>query len=150
MMCDLIGCEKAGLPFARKLGEAMQLTNFLRDIKEDYLDFGRIYLPEEDLHKFGVSYKHIKDFCYTGEINEQFLALMHYYIDKCDDLYFEAMQGLSFLKKGSRKAVFIAAKLYQEILRKIQRIGYNVFEHSAKTTRLEKFTVMARYFFRRR
>ena len=64
MMCYVLEAEDvvAALPYAKKLGEAMQLTNFLRDVKEDYEDFGRIYMPEEDLQLYELTHEDIKHF----------------------------------------------------------------------------------------
>ncbi len=67
-MCHIFGIHRddhTTFHYAKKLGEAMQLTNFLRDVKEDWLEYGRLYMPEEWLHKFSLSYRHIKEFSTT-------------------------------------------------------------------------------------
>ena len=69
MMCHLIGFtdpqhEKIAKEYATVLGNAMQLTNFLRDVREDYEDLDRIYMPLEDLAKHGLSHDDIISFCH--------------------------------------------------------------------------------------
>lgn len=145
MLCKICHADEQWYKYARKLGEAMQMTNFLRDIKEDYCEFDRIYLPEEDLHRYGLSYKHIKEFCHTKEINSNFVAYMQYAISKCDYLYEEALDWLCYLPRNCQKAVLLWAKLYQGILRKIQKKQYNVFIHSTKTTQVEKILIALKY-----
>jgi 15-cis-phytoene synthase len=143
MMCyALWEMNMDAIPYARKLGEAMQMTNFLRDVKEDRQDFWRIYMPLEDLHKFWLSPRHIKEFCITNKINENREKFMAYEIQRCDTLYDEALHGLKFLPKESKKAIYLSAKLYQQILRRIEHLHYNVFDRSARTTKSEKLMVL--------
>lgn len=64
MMCELMGkVDPQALPYAHALGDAMQMTNFLRDIREDFVDLDRIYLPEQDLAPYQLSHRDIEDFC---------------------------------------------------------------------------------------
>lgn len=123
----------------------MQMTNFLRDVKEDYVDFKRMYMPLEDLHRFSLSHRHIKEFCQTGIINDNREKFMAYQIHRCDALYHEALHGLQYLPKNCRKAIYMSAKLYQQILRRIEKLHYNVFSHSARTTKTEKFMVLTQH-----
>ena len=64
MMCYIVGYQdeeslEVAKPYAIELGNAMQLTNFLRDIREDYVDIGRIYIPEQILRKHNLSHEDI-------------------------------------------------------------------------------------------
>lgn len=146
MMCHVVwNLDQRAIPYAKKLGEAMQMTNFLRDVKEDWQDFWRIYMPVEDMHRFWLSARHIKDFCNTWVINDNREKFMAYEIQHCDWLYKEALHGLEYLPKDSRKAIYLSAKLYQQILRRIEHIKYNVFERSARTKKTEKFMVLAQH-----
>ena len=125
-MCELIsydlGHKDETLAGARKLGEAMQLTNFLRDAAEDWNELGRIYMPRDELAKFGLDYQDILTFCNTGQINNQWIDFMREMIARCDKLYDEANQTIKHLNKDSRDAVYISSCLYRAILRKIESI----------------------------
>ncbi|NCQ82221.1 squalene/phytoene synthase family protein [bacterium] len=68
----------------------MQLTNFLRDIAEDYVELDRIYMPQKELEQFGLSHDNIIQFCNGEPINNDFIAFMQYYIQRCDDMYQES------------------------------------------------------------
>lgn len=150
MMCHVVwNIDQRAIPYAKKLGEAMQMTNFLRDVKEDWQDFWRIYMPIEDLHRFWLSHRHVKEFCDTWIINDNREKFMAYQIQRCDWLYHEALHGLEFLPKDAKKAVYLSAKLYQQILRRIEHLHYNVFEHSARTRKSEKFMVLAQHIWKK-
>ena len=65
-MCYVVGNqEQQALPYARALGEAMQYTNFLRDVKEDIVELGRIYMPLQELQKYDLSYDDIQRYAST-------------------------------------------------------------------------------------
>lgn len=138
MMVRVIGTN--GQPWetveiqAKKLGEAMQLTNFLRDIREDDDLRGRIYLPQDELKNFGLSKEDVQEFVASESWNE----FMKFQIARADRLYAEARHGISGLHPQGRVAVRVAARLYQEILRKIEQQNYNVFEKRASTSTWEK------------
>ena len=74
---------------------------------------------------------------------------MAYQIQRCDWLYKEALHGVEFLPKDAKKAVYLSAKLYQQILRRIEHLNYNVFEHSARTKKSEKFMVLAQHIWKK-
>lgn len=150
MMCHILWVQDTrAFYYAKKLGEAMQMTNFLRDVKEDYLDFGRVYMPIEDLHTFGLSHRHIKEFCTTWVINDNREKFVAYEIQRCDALYQEALHWLQYLPKHARKAVYLSAKLYQQILRRIEKLHYNMFAQSARTRKNEKFMVLAQHMWKK-
>ncbi len=140
MMSYVIGFEKGALPYAEKLGEAMQMTNFLRDIKEDYHDRNRIYLPQEDLDQFGITEAHIQD----EVCDEQFVALMKFEIEKTRKLYQEAEPGIDMLTKEGRFGVRMASRLYEAILDKIEQAEYNVFQSRVYTKKREKLKILGK------
>ncbi len=140
MMSYVVGFEDGALPYAEKLGEAMQMTNFLRDIHEDYHDRNRIYLPQEDLEKFGVSDDHIKN----RVCDEKFVALMKYEIARTRKLYKEAEPGIDMLAKEGRFGVRMASRLYEAILDKIEQADYNVFESRVYTKKREKLKILGK------
>ncbi len=135
MMSYIVGYKNEGtLLKAQALGEAMQLTNFLRDIQEDYQDRGRIYLPLEDLKRFSVSEQDIQQQKFTPE----FIQLMQFEITRARELYSIAESGVDELESTGRFAIRLASRLYAAILSKIEQAGYNVFLGRVRTTKLEK------------
>ena len=118
------------LPHARDLGNAFQLTNFLRDIDED-LDRGRQYVPLEDTRRFGVDLR-------DRTVSPEFVELMRFEIDRCRALYRSAEIGISLLPDRSAKCVGAAHTLYGRILDKIEQQDYNVFTARASVSTSEK------------
>lgn len=144
MMCQAIGVEdKAAYPYAEALGVAMQLSNFLRDVREDW-NRGRVYLPLEDLDRFGYTEKDLGE----GVVDERFEALMRFEIGRARKLYELADEGMKYLPRGRRYPVTVARELYAAILDRIEAQGYDVFSQRADTTRPTKlktaFKVAAR------
>jgi len=138
MMCYVLGVgKKPGvLEPAMALGEAMQLTNFLRDVREDS-ERGRIYLPLEDMNQFGVSEADL----FAHRMTPQIQHLLEYEIVRARGLYRKAQAGISLLPKEAQKAVLLALALYAEILLKIEGQNYDVFVRRARTTRVEKVVI---------
>lgn len=135
MMCHVVRAPKDSVTVesAMALGEAMQLTNFLRDVGED-LRRGRIYLPKEDMERFGVTESHLE----KGEVTESFKELMRFEVARAKSLYQVAEQGIDRLPKEMRKAIWIARVLYARILDRIEANGYDVFSGRARTSPAEK------------
>lgn len=118
------------LPHARDLGNAFQLTNFLRDIDED-LDRGRQYVPLEDSRRFDVDLT-------QRTVSPEFVELMRFEIDRCRELYRSAEIGISMLPERSGKCVGAAHTLYGRILDKIEAQNYDVFDSRASVSTMEK------------
>lgn len=148
MMCDLIWYDKefeqVTLDGARKLGEAMQFTNFLRDVYEDYVDLDRIYMPSDDLIKFWLSHKDVIQFCETKQIDDRRVAFTKHMINRCDQLYDQANATIRYLNPSCQSAITLSSDLYREILRKIESIWYNQFAHSSRTTKRDKLKVITK------
>lgn len=138
MMVAVLGvpeAERAGAyPGADALGYAMQLTNFLRDIGEDYRERGRIYIPQEDMKTFGVAESDIA----AGMVTDGFGRLMAFEIDRARALYNQAERAIFLLPPRSRFGVRVASRLYGAILDEIEKNGYDVFRQRARTGNLRK------------
>ncbi len=122
---------------ARALGEAFQLTNFLRDVDED-LDRHRQYLPQEDLARFGVDLT-------TRSCTPAFVELMHFEIERCRELYRFAATGIAMLPDRSARCVAAAHDLYGRILDRIEAQGCDVFAGRARVPTPTKLAVAARH-----
>ena len=123
MMTYVLGYkDKRAFSYAKQLGIAMQLTNILRDIKEDK-QMGRLYIPQADLAAFGVTAQDI----FNEKMTPQLRALMKFQVERADQYYTEAIPGISLLKTESQYAIYSAARIYRGILRKIEDQDYNPF-----------------------
>lgn len=121
---------------ARDLGNAFQLTNFLRDIAED-LDRNRQYVPQEDLRRFGVDLT-------ARRCTPEFVELMRFEIARCRELYVSADLGLAMLPTESAKCIGAARVLYGRILDKIEEQHYDVFAKRARVSTAEKALMVAK------
>lgn len=121
------------VPYAVKLGVALQLTNILRDVGEDWRN-GRLYLPRDELAAFGLS----EDDIAAGKANDRWVALMRFQIERNRRLYREAMPGIEMLHPDGRFAIAAAAELYRAILDDIEAHGMDVFGRRAHVTRQNK------------
>jgi phytoene synthase len=115
------------------LGIALQLTNILRDVGEDLLR-GRIYLPQEDLRRFGYSEADLR----AGRIDARFRALMQFQIERAHQLYENGWGGIACLKQDGRLAVGAAISLYRGILGRIVANDFDVFHRRAHLGTLAK------------
>ncbi|MBN1580605.1 MAG: squalene/phytoene synthase family protein [Anaerolineae bacterium] len=121
------------IPYAIKLGVALQLTNILRDIKEDW-DAGRLYLPQDELSAFDLSEADIA----RGQVDDRWRAFMRFQIERNRRLYQEAVPGIALLHRDGRFAIAAAAELYRAILADIEARDYNVFAGRAFVSRWGK------------
>jgi phytoene synthase len=114
------------IPYAIKLGLALQMSNILRDIAEDW-QRGRVYLPQEELAAFGLTEESIAD----GRVTENWREFMRFQIERNRQLYVEAWPGIRMLNKDGRFAIAAAAGLYRAILEDIENHDYDVFSRRA-------------------
>ena len=139
MMCRVVGvAEGKADTHAEALGVAMQLSNFLRDVGEDWRR-GRVYLPLEDLAHFGYTERDLA----LGVVDERFVALMRFEIDRARRLYEVADGGMGYIPRGRRFPVLVARKLYAAILDRIEAQRYDVFSRRAQVSRPAKLLVAA-------
>ncbi|MCO6510177.1 MAG: phytoene/squalene synthase family protein [Aridibacter famidurans] len=129
--------DDEALLYAEKMGVAMQLTNILRDVKED-AEMGRIYLPAEDLDRFGVTEAQI----FEGVADERFREMMAFQVARAKDLYAEGEKGIPYLDRDSRFTVLLASRIYARILDEIEALDYDVFRTRAHTTKAQKLLSM--------
>lgn len=141
MMSYIIGFNNIkALEYAPYLGEAMQLTNFIRDIGEDYQTRGRIYMPQEDMQKYNISESIIE----KNKITPEFIELIKFEIKKARELYRKSDQGLKYLNKKGRFAVIMASRMYEAILDKVEQNKYDVLNKRARTSKREKIYILGK------
>jgi phytoene synthase len=127
---------EAATPHARDLGNAFQLTNFLRDISED-LDRNRQYVPQEDLRRFSVDLT-------ERRCDDRFVELMRFEIERCRELYRSADLGIAMLPERSARCIGAARVLYSRILERIEQANYDVFAERVSVSTAAKAVVVAR------
>ncbi len=115
--------SRTAAPYARDLGIAFQLTNFLRDIGED-LRRGRVYLPQESLRHFGVTREHLG----RGVVDGPVRRLLAYEIARCREIYRCAEPGIRLLHPTSQDCIRTAFRLYSGILDAIEAADYRVLD----------------------
>lgn len=134
MSMHIIGFQsQAAIPYAIKLGVALQLTNILRDVGEDYRN-GRIYLPLQELEAFGLDESDI----FAGQVTERWRQFMRFQILRTRQLYAESLPGIRLLDSDGRLAIAAALDLYRAILDKIEANDYDVFQRRASLSFAEK------------
>ncbi len=138
MIAPIGGAGPQGLGAAVKLGQAMQLTNCLRDVGED-LALGRVYLPAERMRWYGVRLEDLQ----AGRITSGYVALMRELAAEARRLYREGLSGLRYLRTG-RGAVALAALQYQGILDKLELNGWDNLSRRAALSGLERVMLLPR------
>lgn len=140
MMTHVLGfSHPVALRYAEELGIAMQLTNILRDIQEDS-EADRIYLPLEELDRFGVSEKDILE----GRMSENFRDLMTFQVNRAHCYYESADRGICLLDPSSRFAIRAASKIYRGILTRIEQEKYDPFRGRVFLPKKQKLALIAR------
>jgi phytoene synthase len=127
MSMHIIGfTTEAAIRYAVKLGVALQLTNILRDISEDY-KLGRVYLPQDELRRFGITETHLAE----GIIDDNWKVFMKFQIDRTRSIYEEAWPGIPLLHPSGQFSIAAAATFYRGILDKIEENDFDVFSSRA-------------------
>jgi len=129
---------------AKKLGIAFQLANFIRDVDED-LDRGRVYLPLKELDQFGVTREMLEERVLTPEIVEA----LKFQMARVRQLQAEAAPGIAMLEASSRPCIEAASTLYCGIVDEVEKIGYDIFSHRAKTSTGRRIRVAGAAFIKR-
>jgi 15-cis-phytoene synthase len=123
------------VPYAIKLGVALQMTNILRDIGEDYRN-GRLYLPREELAFYGIREQDIAE----GRITDQWRQFMKFQIARTRQVYEESWKGVKMLEREGQLAIGAASVFYQGILDDIEKHDYDVFSRRANLNALGKLS----------
>jgi len=119
--------------YAHLLGQALQLTNIIRDVGEDALR-GRIYLPVNELQQFGVKAQEILSRSYSG----RFTALMHFQAQRAHQCYDQALALLPTVDRRAQKPGLMMASIYRTLLREIEADGFTVLHQRIRLTPARK------------
>jgi len=114
------------VPYAVRLGVALQLTNILRDVGEDWRA-GRLYLPQQELADFDLTEADVA----AGQVDERWQQFMRFQIERVRRLYAESLEGVCLLHRDGRFAIQAAAELYEAILEDIEAHAMDVFHRRA-------------------
>lgn len=135
LMCiEIFGYKhRSAQEFAENLGIALQLTNILRDIKKD-AEKDRIYLPLEDLQKFGYSEEDLLDSVY----NDNFIKLMEFQVSRAIEYFNKATAALNKEDKGNMFAARAMQHIYFRILKNIIHEKYDIYNRNVNLSKVEK------------
>jgi phytoene synthase len=136
--------DPAAEELAEQCGLAFQLTNIIRDVKEDAA-MGRIYLPEEDLAKFGLS---AADLLSTPDA-ARFRPLLQLEADRAREFYKAGDQLIPYISEDSQPALWVLINIYRKLLEKIAARQYDVFSGKITLTVSEKLRVLGKGFLQR-
>jgi phytoene synthase len=131
--------EDATIAYAHRLGQAMQLTNIIRDVGDDARR-GRIYLPMSELKQFGVTAQEILNRGYS----DRFTALMRFHAERAHRSYDEALALLPERDRGAQKPGLMMANIYRTLLREIEADGFQVLHQRTSLTPLRKLWIAVR------
>ncbi|MDQ2051266.1 phytoene/squalene synthase family protein [Natronolimnohabitans sp. A-GB9] len=132
--------RETALPHAIRLGEAFQMTNFLRDVREDILERGRIYLPQETLRTHDVDPAQIERL----EHSESFATAMAAELKRTEALYREGVAGIRYLPEDCQLPVLLAAVLYAEHHTLIRAQEYDVLSQEPSLSTSRKLWCLAK------
>ncbi|MCU1304664.1 MAG: phytoene/squalene synthase family protein [Candidatus Sulfotelmatobacter sp.] len=136
--------DPAAESLAEQCGLAFQLTNIIRDVKEDAA-MGRVYLPQEDLAKFGLSAAELL----SAPDPARFRPLLAMEADRAREYYQAGEQLNSYISEDSQPALWVLVSIYRKLLEKIAERGYDVFSGKISLTVSEKLRILAKGFLQR-
>ena len=137
MAAEIFGYQdRRTLKYAHDLGLAFQLTNIIRDVREDARR-GRIYLPLDELKRFEVPVSDILE----ARQSERFQRLMEYQIDRAESFYTQALAALPALDRQAQRAGLVMAAIYRTLLAEIRRDGCRVLSYRTALTPVRKLWI---------
>ena len=125
--------------YAVNLGLAMQLTNIIRDVRED-LDMDRIYLPQDELAQFGYTEEDLRN----RVRNEAFLKLMRFQSQRAREYFDQGLKLLPYISRRSRACPAVLGALYSKLLDRIEASNYAVLESRISLSKPEKIAITAK------
>jgi phytoene synthase len=142
MMMDVMDVDQRerAAPHAAALAEAFQLTNFLRDVREDIREYDRVYLPGEARRRHDVTVEQLR----AAELTPGFRALLRSELDRTEDRYREGVAGIEYLPEDCQFAVLLSAVLYADHHRLIRARDCDVLSTTPSLSRTRKLWLLAK------
>jgi phytoene synthase len=146
MMLEVMDPEQKAVarPHAASLGEAFQLTNFLRDVREDVVDYDRVYLPAESLDAHGASHEDVTSLSFSPAVGHAVQAELR----RTERLYHHGVDGIRYLPDGCQFPVLAAAVMYADQHRLIRDQGCDVVAERPTLTLPRRLSLVARAWLR--
>jgi phytoene synthase len=135
-------------PLAERCGLAFQLTNIIRDVRED-AGMGRVYLPEEDLAKFGLSAGDLTSSESSQSLSARLAPLLAMEADRAREYYQSGEDLISYIDEDSQPALWVLVTIYRRLLEKIAVNQYDVFSGKIRLSTKEKLTILGKGFLQR-
>jgi phytoene synthase len=129
---------------AEQTGVAFQLTNIIRDVKEDR-EMGRVYLPCEDLHRFGIDINSARN----GNAASVYRPVLEFEAERARELYRSAEELMPLVDDDSQSALWAMVEIYRRLLDRIAERSYDVFSERVSLSTAEKLAILAKGFVRR-
>jgi len=140
----IFGCvHESSDRYAEMLGNALQLTNILRDVGEDLGNGGRIYLPENDIIRFQYSERDLVGRVYDG----RFIAMMRYQSERAEYLFREAEALIHPMDRHALLPARAMAEIYQCLLEKMKEDGFRVFDRRYSVSKFRKLLILLKFIF---
>ncbi len=136
--------DPAAEPLAERCGLAFQLTNIIRDVKEDAA-MGRVYIPQDDLSKFDIA---ASELC-AGRDIDRIRRLLAREADRAREFYRAAEELIPLIDEDSQPALWVLVTIYRRLLEKIARQGFNVFQGRVSLSAREKLMILGKGFLKR-
>jgi phytoene synthase len=127
--------------YAYYLGQALQLTNIIRDVGSDLANGGRIYLPLDEMARFNYSEEELVQRTY----NERFIELMKFQAERAHAYYDRARETLPAEDQRSMKAAELMKEVYLKLLTRIEKDRFKVFKKKYRLSRTEKLWIISRH-----
>lgn len=138
----IFGCKSPESErYAVALGHALQLTNILRDIREDWSNGSRVYLPQQDLARFDYSEQNLAN----GVCNEPFLALMDFEAARAAGYFQEATSLVTAVDREALLPARIMAEIYHSLLNRMHTDRFRVFEKRYQVSRVRKLAILSKH-----
>lgn len=131
------------LLLAEKCGVAFQLTNILRDVRED-ADLGRVYLPAEDLRRFEVPVEQLR----SGKEDDRFRALMRFEAERARACYDESAPLMKLIEPKSRRSLWALREIYLRLLANLEKANYSVLTRRINVPKRTKIALLVQAFMR--
>jgi len=136
--------DPAAESLAERCGLAFQLTNIIRDVKED-ASMGRVYFPEEDLAKFGLSAQYLLNSPDPARVR----PLLTLEADRAREFYTAGDELISYISEDSQPALWVLVNIYRRLLERIAEKQYDVFTAKVTLSTGEKLRILGKGFLKR-